>query len=372
MLFKIAGMKLFILSDANSVHTQRWVTSLAERGNKIFLFSLSNFNQNNYIHYPSVIVYSCGINYRDGLWHKITYLSILSEIRKKIKEFKPDIVHAHYASSYGLLGALSGFHPYVVSIWGSDVYDFPNKNWLTKRILKYVLKKTDSILSTSNVMSKETGKYTDKPIMITPFGVDLKRFKLLSHPQGDKIVIGNVKTLAPQYGIDVLIKAFKRVVDKNTTKNIVLEIYGDGPCRKEYQHLSEELGISDKVTFRGFVDNTKLPEVYNGFLVSVSVSNRESFGVVAVEAMACECPVITSDADGFTEVVKDGETGFIVPKRDVEATANAIQHFIDCPELREKMGKKGRERVLELYDWNKNVGTMVGIYNNVINEYSSH
>ena len=302
------------------------------------------------------------------------YLFVLRRLKQKIKGFEPDIVHAHYASSYGLFGALSGFHPYIVSVWGSDVYDFPNSNWLSGKILKYALKKADYTLSTSHVMAEETHKYTRKEIEVTPFGVDTELFKPMNIPKSEEFVIGNVKTLRPKYGIDVLIRAVALVIKHNPEKKIRLEIYGDGPQKEELFQLTKSLGITDKVQFKGFVQNEKLPEIYNSVSVSVSVSvlNSESFGVVAVEAMACECPVITSDADGFTEVVKDGETGLIVPKRDVEATANAIQQFIDRPKLREQMGKKGRERVLELYDWKKNVDTMVEIYNHAYNEYSSH
>ena len=82
--------------------------------------------------------------------------------------------------------------------------------------------------------------------------------------------------------------------------------------------------------------------------------------------MACGCPVVTSDAEGFTEVVADGKTGIIVPKQDAEATAKAIQRFIDNPELREVMGKAGRERALQMYDWNNNIETMLEIYNKIL------
>ena len=85
--------------------------------------------------------------------------------------------------------------------------------------------------------------------------------------------------------------------------------------------------------------------------------------------MACGCPVVTSDADGFTEVVEDGITGFVVPKYDVEATANAIQQLLDNLDLREQMSRKGRERVLQLYDWKDNVTTMVEYYNKIYSEY---
>lgn len=111
---------------------------------------------------------------------------------------------------------------------------------------------------------------------------------------------------------------------------------------------------------------------YNHFSVAVFPSVSESFGVVAIEAMACECPVIASDADGFTEVVVDGQTGFIVPKKDIENTAKAIQRFIDNPELRSLMGRKGRERVLKLYNWDDNVNAMISIYQQIMCEWKRH
>ncbi len=366
-------MKVIILSDSNSIHTKRWVKGISERGIEIVLFSLSFNKSPFYNHLSGVKVVCASQKTRESIISKLQYLSVIPQLRRLIVDVKPDIIHAHYASSYGLLGALVKTSiPYIVSVWGSDVYDFPHIAPFGKQIIKYNLRKADYILSTSHVMAKETKQYTDKPISITPFGVDTELFRPMHIPTSEEFVIGNVKTLRPKYGIDVLIRAADIVIKNNPEKKIRLEIYGEGPQKEELLRLTESLNIADKVQFKGFVQNEKLPEIYNSVSVSVSVSDSESFGVVAVEAMACECPVITSDADGFTEVVKNGETGFIVPKRDVEATANAIQQFINQPGLREKIGKKGRERVLELYDWKKNVDTMVEIYNNILNEYSSH
>ena len=358
-------MKILVLSTAESIHTKRWCRAISDNI-EVILFSLqcvkSNFyNENN------IRLYTSNIEPNEKC-SKLKYLLTLRKVMNIIKKEKPDIVHAHYASSYGLLGALSGFHPLIVSVWGSDVYDFPKQSFFFKKIIKYVLSKADKILSTSYVMAKETSKYTDKHIEITPFGVDISHFcKIPSvQPDGVTFVIGNVKTLSPKYGIDILIKAFKEVLQNNPEKNIILKIVGDGPNRKEYEQLTTDLGISDKVYFIGKIPNEQLPDYYNSFSVSVSVSDSESFGVVAVEAMACECPVITSDADGFTEVVENGVTGYIVPKRDVQATARAIQKFIDDPGLREKMGKAGRYRVIQLFDWKENVETMIKNYNDIL------
>jgi glycosyltransferase involved in cell wall biosynthesis len=342
---------------------------------EIFLFGLNRIDPFFYKAYDNVSVYAIDMisdlnnHVKDGTFEKLKYLKALKLLKQKIKDFQPDILHAHYASSYGLLGALSAFHPYIISVWGSDVYDFPNVSFIHKSILKFSLEKADSLLSTSHVMAKETQKYTKKNIEITPFGVDIFLFKKSKeYDFSEPIIIGNVKTLSPKYGIDILIKAFKRVVDKNPEQNIILKIIGDGEERENLIQLCKDLNISGKVHFLGKIENSLLPSYYNSFLVSVSVSvsNSESFGVVAVESMSCECPVIVSDADGFTEVVVDNETGFIVPKKDIEATAQAIQKMIDNPDLRIKMGKKGRERVEKLYDRDNNVNQMLSIYHTML------
>ena len=124
--------------------------------------------------------------------------------------------------------------------------------------------------------------------------------------------------------------------------------------------------MTDKVHFRGFVPNNELPQEFAKYDVACYMSNSESFGVSALEAMACECPVVASDADGFTEVIEDSVSGIIVPRRNPEAAAAAMQKFIDNPELKVQMGKAARERVCKLYEWDSNVEQMVKIYKDLV------
>ncbi|MCD7873784.1 MAG: glycosyltransferase, partial [Acidaminococcaceae bacterium] len=148
------------------------------------------------------------------MFFKIRYLEALLLLKKVIKIFQPDIIHAHYATSYGLLGALVGFHSYIISVWGSDIFDFPNISLFHKNIIKYNFFKADIILSTSNVMAEEIQKYTSKGIKVTPFGVDINEFKPLNVDsifKPNKIVIGTIKTLEEKYGIEYLIRAFSIV-----------------------------------------------------------------------------------------------------------------------------------------------------------------
>lgn len=355
-------IKVLLLSSAPNVHTKRWVRSLSEKGAEILLFSFEDADNDFYNAIKGVQVVSFGMN-AHNFFEKLKYLGLVRKLKQCIKEFRPDILHAHYATGYGLVGALSGFSPYIISVWGSDVYDFPHTFPFAKYILQWNLKKADRILSTSRAMARETARYTSKKIEITPFGVDTEKFKKKEglQPQND-FVIGCVKTLNPTYGIDILIKACKRVVENNSSRSIRLVIFGKGSHQEAYLRLSRELGMEKIVSFPGFIDNDLLPDVYNSFSVAVFPSRSESFGVAAVEAMACQCPVVCSDADGFAEVVKDRETGFLVPKENVDATAAAIQRFIEDPTLRDTMGKAGRARVEAFYVWKKNVDLMLEIY----------
>lgn len=368
-------MKVMILSDADSIHTRRWVTSLSQRGCDILLFNLLKCDLHHYEGMPHVQVYSCDFVLNDSaelsqqLCDKLAYINAVGKIRQQARRFRPDFVHAHYACSYGLLGALTHRHPYVLSVWGSDVYDYPRNGRLYETLLRYTLRKADYLLSTSHCMARETQRYTQKPLQVTPFGVDMQRFRPMEcEGKSAAFVVGTVKTLKACYGIDTLICSFAKVAQNNPTLDVRLEIAGVGPDKALLEHLCEELGVRSRVDFLGYVQNEQLPALYSRFDVAVSLSRAESFGVVAVEAMSCGCPVVTSDAEGFCEVVDSGVTGYVVPKDNPQAAANAIQRFVDYPALRQSMGNAARKRVAELYDWNKNVDTMMDIYHKVMSE----
>lgn len=367
-------MKVLIVSDATSVHTQRWVSSLKERGIDAVLYSIVPYTGDFYTQREITCHYFNLFNYKREKKGKLypikRHLEAIKDLKRVIKIENPDILHSHYLTSYSFIAALSGFHPFIASVWGSDIYDFPQQSVFNKLSIKFILGKADKILSTSNIMGKVVNLYTSKPVITTPFGVDSNKFFYdnTKYKESEIIKIGIVKTLAPKYGIDVLLKAFSILLKRNKDKQIELHIAGDGPNKEEYIKLASELDIANNTVFLGKIPNQQLPEYYHSFLVSVfpSVLNSESFGVVAVESMSCGCPVVTSDADGFTEVVENGVTGFIVPKYNAEQLADAVQKFIDNPKLRDKMGLAGRSRVCKLYNWDDNVQQMITIYKSVL------
>jgi L-malate glycosyltransferase len=371
-------MKILLLSDSNSIHTIKWVKALSEAGISIGLFSFYPFSSPIYNEYKNILLSNINLDpelrmTESSRFSKLVYLKAIKQIKKLIKEFKPDILHAHYASSYGLIGALTSFHPFVTSVWGEDVYDFPNKSILHKSILKYNLKKADAILSTSFVMKNETKKYTNKEITVTPFGIDIDIFKPMNEPglfDSNTIVIGTIKALEKKYGIEYLIKAFHTVKKRNTDKQLKLLIVGKGSQEHFLKQLVKNLDIENDVTFTGFIDHRDVPKYHNmlDIFVSVSIDDSESFGVAILEAGACGKPVIVSDVGGLPEVVVNGETGFVVESKNSDAIASSICKLIDDPELRVSMGNNGRKRVQELYNWNDSVKIMISVYDSLISK----
>lgn len=357
-------MKIIYLADTENVHTRKWVNHFLKKGHEIICISLSNKKIEGTKHISIMGEKNLA---HSSLFHKLSYLKRIKFIKDFIHKEKPDILHTHYASSYGLIGSLCNYHPFIISLWGSDIFEFPRKNLITKKIMEFNLSKADFICSTSKIMATEGNKYTPKNILITPFGVDTEIFKPM--PEIKKLknstfVIGIVKSLETIYGIDILIKAFKVFSDKyNDTK---LVIVGKGSKEVEYKQLVKDLNLNEKVEFVGRVLNEEVPKYLNSFDLYTALSLEESFGVAAIEAMSCNIPVLLSNVSGFAEIVSNNENGFLVESKNPPKTALLFEELYNDRSKLEEISKKSRSFVLNNYDWTNNAKIMEDIYNGII------
>lgn len=355
-------MKICFLADINSTHTQKWITYFSGKGHDIHVISLNDGS------FKGAKVHSLyvdeSVSKKNASLSKFEYLRKIKKIKEILKEIKPDILNAHYASSYGLLGVLTKFHPLVISVWGSDIFDFPNRSIIHKNIIKYNLKKSDYIFSTGNIMKEEILKYVNKDVEITPFGIDINIFDGTKSIH-DGIVLGIAKSLEEIYGIDLLLKAFSKLNKKYS--NLSLKIAGKGTLESDLKELCKELQIQDKVEFLGFLNIDGMREFYRQIDIAVFPSRQESFGVAALEAQASRIPVVTSDAPGFKETVIQRETGFICRKESVSDLVENIEKLINDEILRESMGNKGRNFIEENYILENNFKDIEKLFYNIIN-----
>lgn len=373
-------MKVLIVSDAGSIHTRRWTAALKDAGIGVVLFSITPYTGEFYRE-KDIRLYVYDVLGRKGDKKRFlpvrlyAHLRAVMRLKKVIALERPDIVHAHYATSYGLVAAMTGFHPLIVSVWGSDIYEFPRQSAVKRLMVEYILKRADRVLSTSKAMAAETAKYYKGPVGITPFGVDTSVFtrsRRTRMEDDEPVVFGIAKTLSYKYGIDLIVRAYARMrqllVDRLKMDQIPateLLIAGDGPDYYSTLSLIFEIGVAPYAFLDGKLAYEDVPGFYANIDVAVFLSREESFGVSAVEAMSSGLPVIASAAEGLKEILEDGG-GIIVPIEDTEAAAEAMVKLATDPALRRKLGAAGREKVCRCYEWKENVATMIGEYSKVL------
>lgn len=365
---QLMPIRILLLADINSEHTHKWATGLAESGYKIGIFSFTAPKSDWFhlygiecLHHPSA---SSGAR---KIWDKIGYIRFLPKLKEAISLFGPDILHAHYASSYGLLGALSGFSPFVISVWGTDVMKFPHKNRLARRILTYNLRRADAVCATSHTLEKHIHRFTNKDVEVIPFGVDLDEF-IRKPLLKDKEVftIGCVKSLEKTYNIASVIRSFARLKGRYPDKKLRLLIVGEGEEEPSLRKLASELHIEDQVIFEGKLPHDLVADKINELDVFINISEYESFGVSVVEAMACQVPVVVSEAEGLQEVVADQKNGSIVPGHNIEAIVGALERLMLNERLRQVIGLNALERVRRNYNWRNNLEQMISVYDKVL------
>ncbi|MBN1230919.1 MAG: glycosyltransferase [Anaerolineales bacterium] len=224
----------------------------------------------------------------------------------------------------------------------------------------------------------------ERKIKIIPPGVDTCHFYPIPKDeardyigsQNKKCMILFVGRIEPLKGIDTLIRAIALMRDNGDIINgdICLAIIGGdaSACENKMsaemarlRKLREELGLEDMVTFLGKRDQEQLPYYYSAANIVVVPSQYESFGMVALEAMACGTPVVASEVGGLAYLVKDGVTGFHVPNRDPEALAEKLGILICDPELREKLGHQAYEYARD-YSWQYVARNVNKVYQSII------
>ncbi|GAG59657.1 unnamed protein product, partial [marine sediment metagenome] len=205
-------------------------------------------------------------------------------------------------------------------------------------------------------------------IILHRMGINLGIFKFSERriQSNESIKILTVGRLVEKKGHKYAIKAIAKIVKRY--KNIEYIIAGDGSLRKELENLVSELEIKNYVEFLGVVEQNEVLKLYRQahifVLPSITASNgdQEGIPIVLMEAQATGLPVISTYHSGIPEVIVDGESGFLVPEKDIDALTQKIEYLIEHSEIWPEMGRAGRKFIEERYDINKLNKRLVEIY----------
>ena len=331
--------------------------ALASAGHQVHFITytqpprLDFFNENIYFHEVSVASYPLFeyLPYESALASKMVDVTINEQL---------DLIHVHYAIPHASAAYLAkqilkykGIHvPVITTLHGTDI-TLVGRDPSFEPVVTFSINESDGVTAVSESLKNDT--YAEFEILsnieVIPNFIDLERFKkqpkehfkLAICPNGEKLLM-HTSNFRKVKRIEDIIHVFAKVQKQIPSK---LLLVGDGPERTGIEALCRELGVSHDVRFLGKLDT--IEEALSLADLFLLTSEKESFGLAALEAMACEVPVISSDAGGIPEVNIHGETGYVSKIGDIDDMVKNAVAILSDPVLHKEMKKKALERAQE-------------------------
>jgi len=301
-------MKVCICADGESIHTQRWVNYFVNKGHQVFLISDRHYKYKSLKFFPLKNFFCNNL---------LNYLFHIYEVKRIINRINPDLVHALYISKYGALAAFSGFHPLILSPWGSDISVDPSRSRLYNFLIRYALKKADYVLTGVDSFKRRLIELgcKEKKIVFAPIEcVDLSKFNpkkasnsLRKSFGGDKnFLVLNTCVALPIYRPEIFIKAIPLILKQIPNVNFILISGKKSAMPKEkLKRLIQDLGVQNQVKYVDYIPHLEMPSYLasvdlcvDSFIPILPIKPEDTFlnvGITPLESMACATPILMSD-----------------------------------------------------------------------------
>jgi glycosyltransferase involved in cell wall biosynthesis len=299
----------------------------------------------------------------------LRYPFAVPRVRRIIRRYRPHIVNSHFLPNYGVIAALTGFRPCVLSTWGSDIMMLPQRTAFHMRRTRFVIQRASFITSDAQVMSErlvELGA-SEERIVTFPYGVDRDVF----HPrppgperEGPR-VLSNRK-LEAVYSIETLLTSFSPIAQ--SAPGASLTIAGTGSHRERLRSAARHLGLADSTRFVGGVSHADMPELLRDHDLYVSVALSDTTSVSLLEAMACGLFPIVSDIPANKEWIEHGKNGFLVPVQNARELERAIVSAWQDGQLRSAAREHNARIIEERADWYSNMAVVGELFDRLLSD----
>jgi N-acetyl-alpha-D-glucosaminyl L-malate synthase BshA len=335
--------------------------NLAERGHEIHFissslpFRLSHVAGNIFFHEVNVQSYP--------LFESPPYtLSLTSKMVDIAKHAGLDLLHVHYAIPHATSAVMARqiledeghTLPVVTTLHGTDI-TLIGQDPSFAPVVTWSINQSDGVTAVSDYLRQETYDHfgvTNGIEVILNFidtdrfhRQDKEHFKQALCPNGEKVIV-HVSNFREVKNTKQVVDIFHRV--QNGQSDVKLLLVGDGPERVPTERKARDLGVYDDIRFLGKQD--PIEEILSIADIFLMPSQTETFGLAALEAMACRVPTVVSDVGGLPELVEDGETGFLCPVGDVDAFTDRTRALLNDEELHDRMAEAARARAVETFD----------------------
>jgi glycosyltransferase involved in cell wall biosynthesis len=296
-------------------------------------------------------------------------------LRKFANALRPDVLVGCWALEYGFYSAVSGFRPFVLIIWGSDIVVAPKHFFIFRLMVQFALKRADAVILDSEVQRDAAIKLGCDPRKILKFpwfdpkSIQLKctrdevRSKL---GWNDNPIVICLRKHDPIYGVEYAIEAIPHILNALPETRFV--IIGDGPLTGKLKRMVNELGIQEYVKFLGHVSHEEATTYLNAADVHVSMSLSDGTSASLLEAMSLGVPSIVTSIPGNMEWIKDGWNGCLIPVRDSRQLADKVILLLKDEKLRKRVREKAFETVSDQINWSANLKALYDLISKLAKE----
>jgi glycosyltransferase involved in cell wall biosynthesis len=357
-------LRLAFLADGESVHTKRWLTYFVGKDYDVHLITSASMP----IKGVKIHELRFSLVRNASLRAYASFPLRVLKIWKTVKEINPGILHAHYITNYGVCGALTGFHPLVLSPWGSDITTDPESSRVKNLLIRFALRRADLVHTASAYTRLLELGCDPKKIFVQQWGVDMCAFSPQARSRSLRSSLGVdsgylvlcARYWEPLYNVEVFVRAVPLVLER--VKNVKFVMLGGGSLEPRLKELAHRLGVYDSIAFVGRVPEEEMPrylasadvyvDSYSGVRVGSSrrIVERGTSGIgqTARQAMACGTPQILSGRPGTR--LPDWFSGLLYEGLNSRDLAERIVHLLKSDKTREAIGLKSRKDALKVFD----------------------
>ncbi|KXA90702.1 hypothetical protein AKJ57_03975 [candidate division MSBL1 archaeon SCGC-AAA259A05] len=345
-------MKICLLYLPDSLHLKRWLEDYVDLGHEVHVIGHYAESFDSKVHEAD----------KNAHVHNLSSIPLLRrftgpvQTRQIINRIDPDVVHAFYVPSYGFYGALSGFHPLIVSAWGSDIATsegssitaWPDKyGGIMEPVIKYTLQQADIVHTVADHLTNrciELGADPENVIMF-PRTPDPDRFGFDVEPAiEDEDVVISARPFGPLYSLETLVKAIPKVVEE--VPDATFAFLNRDTDSEEFRKLVESHNAIGNVRLEGVVPYSEMPSWFAASDVYVSTAPSDAGHVSLLESMLSGCFPIVPDIQANRAWVDDGKNGLLYPARNSDILARQIVKALKNDGWRKSIKEENRDLVL--------------------------
>ena len=369
-------MRILYFSRDYTTHDRRFLLKLAESRHEILFLRLEDdgilYEKRSL---PDKIEFVKWRGGQEPVKTPESWLRLMPDFQAVLDEIQPDLVHAGPVQSCGFMTALTGFHPFLIMSWGSDILVDADRDDFWKWMTCYTLDRSDMLLCDCMAVRNKVQKlvfYHDEKIVEFPWGVDLAQFVSSTDSSefrksmgwDDSFLILSTRSWEKFYSIDSLLRAFRSAYTENPKLRLIL--LGTGSLESTVGQYINDYGLNDVIFRPGMVSHEKMVEYFRAADLYMSCARSDGTSISLLEAMYSGLPALVTNVGGNREWIAQDENGWLASVGDVESFAQGLLEASNMGlDERKRISSTNRKVAEKRANWEKNFPRLLEAYDQI-------